>query len=578
MTVEAFAPSPVYVIAGTGPYEVTHPYRQGALRLVVWHEGIRTELTGADFAAFPPDADDAGAVTLTAAAALAHAGGRLYISRETVPEQGWEGTTSRERGLEAQLDWITQGVQDNAQRLDRAFLAPKDEGLDLSLPPASDRALKIFMFDAGGRPTVGTPQATELLVSAWSEQLLAAADARSAQGVLGNRLVGYTRQELLAASVPASITSIVTSGYATISDHGGATYVRAASEPAHAGKFQSGDGAWWELRMPFVTPEMFGARGDDPGNGTGTDDRAAFQAALDFSRRLVLTRAATYRIAGPLAVPRFQQIIGIGTRSNTDIWSAAQTGAARLIFTGSGPACFVNQNAGVMQSHGCMKGFIVRCIGTYAWIVDFNSALDWLFMHLGMEATGLATGGIRSVKIPPGTGPSWVNRMFDVSVRLPDASTMRTVDVDWSDSTVESCHLTGGTGCVDKGFGVRWLNNQIERSSYAGLTIRKLTNVKTTIVVGNQFDINNEHSIVFDATSDPTTDRVFHTVVNGNVFRTADPVTSAAGAASIALLNTTGASYRIGPVIGNQEMHPAVPQFIETGAWTRPSNIGNLQA
>jgi hypothetical protein len=578
MTVEAFVPSPVYVIAGVGPYGVTHPYREGALRLAVWRNGIRTELLPADFTVSPVDAAVSGTVTLSAAAAATHAGGSLFITRETSPEQGWEGTTSRERGLEAQLDWITEGVQDIQQMVGRALITPSDEGLNLALPPAASRAMKTLMFDASGQPTVGSIAAPDVLVSAFAETLLVAANAPAAQAVLSNHLPGYTRQQLLAVSVPPAITSILTTGYAALADHGGAFYVRAASEPSHAGKFQSADGAWWELRMPYVTPEMFGAKGDDPGNGTGTDDRTAFQNALNFSRRLILARNATYRINGGLTVPRFQQIIGLGTRSNTDIWSAAQTGAARLIFTGTGTACFANQDTGTMLSHGCMKGFIIRCIGTYGWMIDFNSALDWLFMHLGMETPNLNTGGIRSVKIPPGTGPSWVNKMFDVSVRLPDLSSGRVVDVDWSDSLVEACHLTGGTGCVDKGFGVRWLNNQIERSSYAGLTIRKQTNVKTTTVIGNLFDINKSHSIAFDASADPTTDRVFHTVVNGNVFRTADPNTSAAGGSSIVLLNPTGFSYRVGPITGNQELHPGVPQLVETGTWTKPSNLGNLQA
>lgn len=176
MTVEAFAPSPVYVIAGTGPYEVTHPYRAGALRVVVWRNGIRTELTSLDFTVSPAEAETTGTVTLSSAAAAAHAGGSLFIARETAPEQGWEGTTSRERGLEAQLDWLTQGVQDAGGMFDRTLRVPLGETADLELPPALARALRTLMFDATGRPTVGTVQATELLVSAYVETLLASAD------------------------------------------------------------------------------------------------------------------------------------------------------------------------------------------------------------------------------------------------------------------------------------------------------------------------------------------------------------------------------------------------------------------
>lgn len=176
MTVEAFAPSPVYVIAGTGPYEVTHPYRAGALRVVVWRNGIRTELTSLDFTVSPAEAEETGTVTLSASAAATHAGGSLFIARETAPEQGWEGTTSRERGLEAQLDWLTQGVQDAGGMFGRTLRVPLGDTANLELPPALARALRTLMFDATGRPTVGTVAATELLVSAYVETLLAAAD------------------------------------------------------------------------------------------------------------------------------------------------------------------------------------------------------------------------------------------------------------------------------------------------------------------------------------------------------------------------------------------------------------------
>ncbi len=184
MTVEAFAPSPVYIVAGVGPYGVTHPYRQGALRLAVWQNGIRTELAPADFTVTPADASVAGTVTLSAAAAATHDGGSLFITRETSPEQGWEGTTSRERGLEAQLDWITQGVQDIEQVIGRSLRAPLGDTTNLELPPALDRALRTLMFDATGRPTVGTVETTALLVSAYVQTLLASADPATLLGLI----------------------------------------------------------------------------------------------------------------------------------------------------------------------------------------------------------------------------------------------------------------------------------------------------------------------------------------------------------------------------------------------------------
>lgn len=62
--------------------------------------------------------------------------------------------------------------------------------------------------------------------------------------------------------------------FAEVGDGGGAFYRRVATEPDHPGKFQSANGAWWELSEPVVRPEMFGAR-----SGDGRDDLPALQSA-----------------------------------------------------------------------------------------------------------------------------------------------------------------------------------------------------------------------------------------------------------------------------------------------------------
>ena len=82
---------------------------------------------------------------------------------------------------------------------------------------------------------------------------------------------------LASISVPAGVLSLSTRGYASVGD-GGAwpLAVRVSSEPAHAGKVQSADGAWWELVSSPVDVRMFGAKGDGV-----TDDTAAFVAAGD---------------------------------------------------------------------------------------------------------------------------------------------------------------------------------------------------------------------------------------------------------------------------------------------------------
>src|SRR5690606_10015559 len=102
------------------------------------------------------------------------------------------------------------------------------------------------------------------------------------------------------AVLPADIEVVETHGYYAPGDPGAATYVRVPREPAHAGKLQTPDGAWWELRVEAATVEMFGARGDltfvltdvpeRPGGGRegfirtgGSDDQAAFVAADSYA-------------------------------------------------------------------------------------------------------------------------------------------------------------------------------------------------------------------------------------------------------------------------------------------------------
>ncbi len=201
MTTEAFTPSPVHVISGVGPYAVSHPYRQDTLKLaVIDGDGVRTELLPADFTAAPTETETTGTVTLTAAAATTHDGSSLYITRETVPEQGFDGQTSRETGLEAQLDWITQGAQDLAEKFKRAALFPDGDTASHILPPLADRLGKIAAYDA----TTGKPIAVDeltpgtLTATAYAQTLLLATDAPSFAALLQANLAALAGLSILA--------------------------------------------------------------------------------------------------------------------------------------------------------------------------------------------------------------------------------------------------------------------------------------------------------------------------------------------------------------------------------------------
>lgn len=109
-----------------------------------------------------------------------------------------------------------------------------------------------------------------------------------------------TRSEAAAATLPASLTFINTSGYATAGDGGGATYIRQISNPGTGG-FQSADGAWWALNATIVKPHYFGAKGD----GT-TDDTSAINSAISFcaalSQSTLYFPTSRYLVSGNLDI------------------------------------------------------------------------------------------------------------------------------------------------------------------------------------------------------------------------------------------------------------------------------------
>jgi hypothetical protein len=89
-----------------------------------------------------------------------------------------------------------------------------------------------------------------------------------------------TCMALAASNVSALRTALWTGGYAVAGDGGAALYRKVFAEPAHAGKVQSLDGAWWELAYgQAITPQMFGASANGVDN-----DSIGLQAFFDYLR------------------------------------------------------------------------------------------------------------------------------------------------------------------------------------------------------------------------------------------------------------------------------------------------------
>jgi hypothetical protein len=87
-----------------------------------------------------------------------------------------------------------------------------------------------------------------------------AADTAAVEGA-GDVPMMPSRAFAIAATIPAARSYVQTQGYYNHGDGGGALYAKVGSEPAHSGKFQSADGAWWEIKPLFALPNIkqFGA-------------------------------------------------------------------------------------------------------------------------------------------------------------------------------------------------------------------------------------------------------------------------------------------------------------------------------
>lgn len=117
-----------------------------------------------------------------------------------------------------------------------------------------------------------------------------------------------TRTTAIAESFPGNVQFVETSGYSSVGDGGGSLYKRVSSEPSHAGKFQSADGAWWELSGPHYTVEMFGAK-------VGEDSTIALQSVCDFITKKAVTvylGVGTYNVTDTLLIDFTSSVMGKG--------------------------------------------------------------------------------------------------------------------------------------------------------------------------------------------------------------------------------------------------------------------------
>ncbi len=169
------------------------------------------------------------------------------------------------------------------------------------------------------RAQIGDTTAVEELVEASDQAVASAAAAATsatnaataeagavaAAASINNQAFTFDTVALAtAAHTPAGVNAVRLVGYASAGDGGGALYRKAGAMPAHLARFQSADGAWWELAED--EPNILQYGGSD--NGVAFNDTAwaaAKSQLVGSARRLKLPKLGIGRYAFNPAGPGF---------------------------------------------------------------------------------------------------------------------------------------------------------------------------------------------------------------------------------------------------------------------------------
>jgi hypothetical protein len=199
------------------------------------------------------------------------------------------------------------------------------------------------------------------------------------------------------------------------------------------------------------------------------------------------------------------------------------------------------------------------------YLFDLRGPLSWTFKDLRIENKWTGGGGFRSRAIL--TDPTtWLNRMYNVEIRVNDASTKYAFDVDWSDSAAIGCVFTGGLGSIYRGPGnMEFIGDQFDRatSSGAGLCLSKeLASNGQINVAACSFDANVGPGLKFTAQSSPS-GTVYSPTITGCGFR------NPSATDDIVFDSTSISSVMSGPVITGCAFSQSgvVPWSLDESKW-----------
>lgn len=177
-----------------------------------------------------------------------------------------------------------------------------------------------------------------------------------------------TIAEAAAVVIPPSVDAVTLDGYWSIGDGGAARYRRVTVQPAHAGAFRSGDGAWWELASLEVNFRQFGVRSTQvPGAVSASDNTARAQAAIDF----------------------------VAARGGGSVW--IYDGDAYELAQSALAETYDNDGAAVPASTGCLvirQGVSLRCPGkALFYTTDPTRTVVYMLSPKGQTVEGIDIDG-----------------------------------------------------------------------------------------------------------------------------------------------------------------------------------------
>lgn len=221
-------------------------------------------------------------------------------------------------------------------------------------------------------------------------------------------LVYFDTKALAAsATINPAVTKVITLGYSSVNDRGGASYIRTASAGAASYKFQSADGQWWTLFNTEVTPEMFGAVGDG-----ATDNTIALQSlstwitTLRPNAQVVFQSNSTYYIWTTSPVSSGAIIFDLSNTSGVTFdMNGANITTPATSFTGVGTLFYLRDNNNYMKLHNIdyrqtAVGNVTPQLngGQVIALVDNLTNLDIVNLSVSGALSGIIAGRTSSTK------------------------------------------------------------------------------------------------------------------------------------------------------------------------------------